>query len=91
MKWIITRIDEADFGCEERMPGEPQRVLVSIESEDGRELQFEVAEPWLLSQELDEGDEWPEDVDSEDAMDKTASRQAEFMDRYLNDVEGLDD
>lgn len=26
--WTIKRIDEADFGCEERLPGEPLMVLV---------------------------------------------------------------
>ena len=34
--WSVTRIDEADYGCEERMPGEPLLVLVTIESDDGR-------------------------------------------------------
>ena len=29
--WTIKRIDEADFGCEERLPGEPLMVLVSLE------------------------------------------------------------
>jgi hypothetical protein len=24
--WTIARIDEADFGCEERLPGEPRKV-----------------------------------------------------------------
>lgn len=28
--WTIKRIDEADFGCEERLPGEPLMVLVSL-------------------------------------------------------------
>ena len=34
--WTIKRIDEADFGCEERLPGEPLMVLVSLECDDGR-------------------------------------------------------
>ena len=28
--WSVTRIDEADYGCEERMPGEPLLVLVTM-------------------------------------------------------------
>ncbi len=60
--WSVTRIDEADYGCEERMPGEPLLVLVTIESDDGRMCRFECAENWLLQQGIDEGDEWPEDV-----------------------------
>ena len=61
--WSVTRIDEADYGCEERMPGEPLLVLVTIESDDGRMCRFECAENWLLQQGIDEGDEWPEDID----------------------------
>ena len=46
--WTIKRIDEADFGCEERLPGEPLMVLVSLECDDGRMLQLEVADNWIL-------------------------------------------
>ena len=48
--WSVTRIDEADYGCEERMPGEPLLVLVTIESDDGRMCRFECAENWLKSE-----------------------------------------
>ena len=64
--WTIKRIDEADFGCEERLPGEPLMVLVSLECDDGRMLQLEVADNWLTMQELDEGDEWLDDPDEPD-------------------------
>ena len=40
--WVVSRIAEADYGCEERMPGEPLMALVTLESDDGRECQFEV-------------------------------------------------
>ena len=65
--WSVTRIDEADYGCEERMPGEPLLVLVTIESDDGRMCRFECAENWLLQQGIDEGDEWPEDIEQVEA------------------------
>ena len=68
--WTIKRIDEADFGCEERLPGEPLMVLVSLESDDGRVIQFEAADNWLTVQELSEGDEWPEDIETPDAADE---------------------
>lgn len=45
--WTVVRIDEADYGCEERMPGEPLMVLVKIKSDDGRECRFECAEDWM--------------------------------------------
>lgn len=34
---------------------------ITLESDDGRECQFEVSEDWLMDQGIDEGDEWPED------------------------------
>jgi hypothetical protein len=36
--WTIARIEEADYGCEERLPGEPLMLLITLESEDGRIL-----------------------------------------------------
>ncbi len=57
--WKIRRIDEADYGCEERMPGEKMRVLVTIENDNGIEKQFEIADDWLIEHKLDEGDIFP--------------------------------
>lgn len=59
--WKVMRIMEADFGCEERAEDEPLMVLVTLESEDGRTLQFEVSDAWLTAQGIDEGDEWPDE------------------------------
>lgn len=33
--WKIKQIAEADFGCEERMPGEKLKCLVILEDESG--------------------------------------------------------
>ena len=55
--WTVSRIDECDFGCEERLPGEPLMVLVTLESDDGRVCQFECADNYLTSMYIDEGDE----------------------------------
>lgn len=68
--WTIVRIDDADYGCEERLPGEPLMVLVTIEREDGKRLQFEVKDDWLMEQGLDEGDEWTEDIEVDNLVDK---------------------
>ena len=70
--WNVSRIEEADYGCEERMPGEPLMALVTLECDDGRECQFEVSEDWLAYQGIDEGDEWPEDLDEADKDAKKA-------------------
>ena len=88
MKWTIKRIDEADFGCEERMPGEPLMVLVSLESEDFREMQLEVADEWLIFQKLDVGDEWPEDID---ATDNKYEKQNQWMSQYMDAIDAMDD
>ena len=88
--WKIIDIAEADYGCEERMPGEPLMVLVCVEAEDGRQCQFEVAENWIISQDLDVGDEWPEDIEN-DADGDGVTKQAEFMENYFDAVEELEE
>ena len=88
--WTIKRIDETDFGCEERLPGEPLMVLVSLESDDGRVIQFEAADNWLTAQELDEGDEWPEDIETPDEADERTARQIQLMENYFEALEELE-
>lgn len=60
--WTIQRIDEVDYGCEERLPGEPLMALVTLENEIGEIISFEMPDNWLLMQGLNEGDEWPEAI-----------------------------
>lgn len=84
--WTISRIEEADYGCEERMPGEPLMVLVTLTNEFGEAICFEAAENWIELQGLDEGDEWPEDIEGEDS-----SRQDEWMENYYRAVEEMED
>lgn len=88
--WCVSRIEEADYGCEERMPGEPLLVLVTLESDDGRECRFEVSEDWLMNQGIDEGDEWPEDIDEVDPDTEKAERMAAWMNNYLDALEEMD-
>lgn len=57
--WKIKQIAEADFGCEERMPGEKLKCLVILENETGETRGLEVEDDWLTSQGLDEGSLWP--------------------------------
>lgn len=89
--WSVTRIDEADYGCEERMPREPLLVLVTIESDDGRMCRFECAENWLLQQGIDEGDEWPEDIEQVEADREQIDRMSEWMNKYYEAVEEMED
>ena len=89
--WTIQQISEADYGCEERLPGEPLMVLVTLESDIGEILQFEMPDNWLLMQGLDEGDEWPEDIDTEDPDSTKAKEQAEWMENYYNALQELEE
>ena len=87
---IIKRIDEADFVCEERLPGEPLRVLVTLENEDGNEYQFECADNYLISMGLDEGDEWPQElIDEESDLQNKCEKQSAWMDNYLDAIEEI--
>ena len=59
--WMIKHIFDGDFGCEERAPGQEER-MVSVTLEDGQgEVKYvTVADAWLTEQGLDEGSIWPE-------------------------------
>jgi hypothetical protein len=81
--WTIAKIEEADYGCEKRLPGEPRMLLITLESEDGAAIQFEAAENWIEIQGLDEGDEWPEDLEDEEFDDQMAAEQAEWMEDII--------
>lgn len=90
--WTIKRIDEADFGCEERMPGEPLMALVTLECDDGREEQLEVADQWLTMMGLDEGDEWPEELaEAADSQVEQINKQSQWMDNYLDALEEMEE
>ena len=52
--WKIKQIAEADFGCEERMPGEKLKCLVILEDESGNVRCLETEDEWLTEQGLDE-------------------------------------
>jgi len=89
--WHIVRIDEADYGCEERLPGEPLLVLITIECDETlRMAQFECPEEWLVSQGLDEGDEWPEDIDAIDNELSRLDHMSDWMDNYYSALEELE-
>ena len=88
--WIIKEIYEADYGCEERMPGEPLMIGVMLECDDGRIANVEVADIWLSNNELKEGDEWPEDIEEINPYENLANKQMEFMESYYEALEELD-
>lgn len=87
--WTIDRIDESDFGCEERMPGEPLMLLVTLSDEYGRMTRFEIPETWIEMHELSEGDEWPEELMESDTSIENAVAQSEWMENYQNALDEL--
>lgn len=89
--WTISRIDEADYGCEERLPGEPLMLLITLENEAAEVIQFEVAENWIEVQGLDEGDEWPEDIETEDEEAVNAENQARWMENYYRALQEMEE
>ena len=56
--WIVKRILEGDYGCEERMPGEPKNAIVYLVDENGNVVQKLVDEDWLYENDVVEGSEW---------------------------------
>ena len=89
--WTISRIDEADYGCEERLPGEPLMLLITLENEAKEVIQFEVAENWIEVQGLDEGDEWLEDIETEDEEAVNAENQARWMENYYRALQEMEE
>lgn len=88
--WKIKNIFESDYGCEERMPGEPDTVIVIIESDDGQISQFEVADDWLQTQGLDEGDEWPDEfMKLQQKESEQAIKITEWMENYIQALDEM--
>ena len=64
---------------------------ITLESDDGRERQFEVSEDWLMDQGIDEGDEWPEDIDGPDEDSEKAKIMSAWMDNYMDALREMDE
>ena len=56
LQYIVKRIQEADYGCEERPQGCGPLVLLRLRDEAGQELNLEVPDAELLAQDIEEGD-----------------------------------
>lgn len=62
MSWIVKRIMEDDYGCEERTKEDLDRVLVLLENEKGETVSLASKDSMLRRMGIDEGGEWPEDL-----------------------------
>lgn len=54
----VVKILEGDFGCEERMPGEPKKDIVVLCDEEGHESEILADDDWLYANNINEGSEW---------------------------------
>lgn len=60
--WTIKHIFDGEYGCEERMPGEEPKCLVTLEDEEGNERRLMVFDSWLIKNHLDVGSIWDREV-----------------------------
>ena len=61
MAWTVRRIQESDYGCEERTEEERNRVIVTLEDGEGLIRQLTADDGWLYAMGIDEGSVWPEE------------------------------
>ena len=62
MDWTVKRIQEDDYGCEERLENEKVTVLVTLIDENGQERVIRVEDDWLYANGIDEGSQWPAEI-----------------------------
>ena len=60
MNWRVKRIQEDDYGCEERLENERAKVVVTLVDGNGQERILRVEDDWLYEHGIDEGDPWPQ-------------------------------
>ena len=60
MSWTVKRIQEDDYGCEERQENEKIKVIVTLVNNIGQERQIRVEDDWLYAKGINEGDLWPD-------------------------------
>lgn len=58
--WKVKKILEGDYGCEERMPGEPKNAIVYLINDEGIETNVLIDDDWLYENDIVEGCVWPE-------------------------------
>ncbi|WP_455951400.1 hypothetical protein [Eubacterium sp.] len=60
--WKIKHIFDGDYGCEERLENENPKVTVTLVNENDEKKIISIEDKWLMENNLDEGDEWPENL-----------------------------
>jgi len=60
--WTVKQILEDDFGCEERLPGEPLSCIVNLMNGNGERKQIKLAEALLTEKGIREGSKLPAEL-----------------------------
>lgn len=60
--WKIKHIFDGDYGCEEYSESENSKVTVTLVNENNEKKIISIEDKWLMDNNLDEGDEWPENL-----------------------------
>ncbi|WP_288683612.1 hypothetical protein [uncultured Eubacterium sp.] len=58
--WKIKHIFDGEYGCEELSKDEGPKVSVTLINEENEKKIVSVEDKWLIENNLDEGDAWPE-------------------------------
>lgn len=58
--WKIKHIFDGEYGCEEFSKDESPKVSVTLINEENEKKIVSVEDKWLIENNLDEGDVWPE-------------------------------
>lgn len=56
MKYIVKRIMEQDYGCEERLDDYVAMDIVILRDENGSEIEMEILDGELYEKDINEGD-----------------------------------
>jgi hypothetical protein len=64
MGWTVKRIQEDDYGCEERAENAKVKVLVTLVDENGQERMIRVEDEWLYANGIDEGSPFVEPLNA---------------------------
>ena len=90
--WTVLNIEEIDDDFEIEVPiglDLTDFAMVTLECDDGRRCMFECAKNYIKCQEIELGDEWPEDIDEENPEANRINRMAEWMESYYEAIEEL--
>ena len=60
--WKTKHIFDGDYGCKEHSESENPKVTVTLVNENNEKKIISVEDKWLMDNNLDEGDEWPENL-----------------------------